>query len=219
MTEPLRKENRVREQYDDLAVKYDSRWQGYISSTLGYLHKWLDLKGTEKVLDVACGTGALEQLLVRSHPGQSISGIDISEKMLSIARHKLSAYPRVAFFKASASAISFPKETFDVVVCANAFHYFENPLACLIEMKRVLKRGGRIVILDWCRDYLICRLCDLFLKAFDPAYRRCYTQRELNTFLIEAKLRILRAQKFGTSSIWGMMVADAGIEEFSGRQP
>lgn len=213
MSETLRKENRVREQYDHLAEKYDIRWQGYTSSTLDFLKKWLDLKGAEKVLDVACGTGALEQLLVRDHPGQPLSGIDISEKMLAVARRKLKAYPGVTFFKASVFTMPFPKESFDVVVCANSFHYFNNPLAALIEMKRVLKRGGKIVILDWCRDYLICRLCDLFLKVFDPAYRQCYTQHQLNFFLTEAKFRILKAQRFRANSIWGMMVAEGFPEE------
>jgi ubiquinone/menaquinone biosynthesis C-methylase UbiE len=215
MNETLRKENRVRDQYDRLAERYDLRWRGYTASTLDFLRQWLNLEGTEKILDVACGTGALEKLLVSDHPGQPISGMDISEKMLSIAKEKLGCHCGVNFFTARGSLILFPEKSFDVVVCANAFHYFDNPSACLMEMKRVIKPGGRIVILDWCRDYFICRLCDLFLKAFDSAHRQCYTQRQLSLFLTEAKFRILRTQKFKANPIWGMMIVDAAVKEIS----
>ncbi len=209
----IKKENRVREQYDRVAEKYDSCWQSYTASTLNFLKKWLNLKGSEKVLDVACGTGALEALLVKEHPSQPLSGIDVSGSMLAVARRKLQSNPHITFSLGAASAIPFSDRSFDVVVCANSFHYFDNPPACLIEMKRVLKPGGRIVILDWCRDYLMCRVCDLFLKVFDPAYRQCYTQRQLNLFLTEAKLCVLRAQKFRADPIWGMMVFDAAPKE------
>ncbi|MBI4115075.1 MAG: class I SAM-dependent methyltransferase, partial [Candidatus Omnitrophica bacterium] len=81
----MQKEARVREQYDQLAEKYDLRWRDYISSTLSFIKKWMNVRGAERILDVACGTGTLEQLLVKDHPNQPISGIDISEKMLGVA--------------------------------------------------------------------------------------------------------------------------------------
>src|SRR3989338_4652436 len=102
------KENRVREQYDRLAERYDLRWRDYVRSTLSFLMKWMNAQGTERILDVAGGTGTLEQWLEKDHPGPTMSGIDISEKMISVARHKLADYPNVTFFKASASQIPFP---------------------------------------------------------------------------------------------------------------
>ena len=58
--------NKVREQYDRLAEHYDLRWRDYVSSTLSFLKKWMAVKSTERILDVACGTGTLEQLLVNT---------------------------------------------------------------------------------------------------------------------------------------------------------
>ncbi|MBI4115170.1 MAG: methyltransferase domain-containing protein [Candidatus Omnitrophica bacterium] len=205
----MRKENKVREQYDQLAEQYDLRWRRYVSSTLSFLKKWMNVKGTERILDVACGTGTLEQLLVKDHPNQNISGVDISEKMLAVARSKLSTYPNVTFFKASAFRIPFPEEHFDLVVCANSFHFFDDPTQSLVEMKRVLKTDGKLIILDWCRDYLICRLCDLCLKIFDSTHKQCYTQRELRAFLTDVEFHVVREQRFKTNLIWGMMIAEA----------
>jgi ubiquinone/menaquinone biosynthesis C-methylase UbiE len=202
-------ENSVREQYDHLAEKYDVRWHGYIASTLSFLKQWAHVEGSESVLDVACGTGMLEQLLVTDQPHQNITGIDISLKMLAVARQKLEAYPNVTFFKANASKIPLPGESFDRVMCANSFHFFDDPIESLAEMKRVLKPHGRIIIMDWCRDYLTCRLCDIFLKIFDTVHKQCYTQNELRSFLTKVKFHAVREQKFKTNLIWGMMITEA----------
>ncbi|MBI4395120.1 MAG: class I SAM-dependent methyltransferase [Candidatus Omnitrophica bacterium] len=169
----------------------------------------MNVRGTERILDIACGTGTLEQLLVKDHPNQQISGIDISEKMLAVAKRKLAAYPNVTFFKANASQIPFPEEHFDLAVCANSFHFFDDPARSLMEMKRVLKPNGRVIILDWCRDYLICRFCDLCLKLFDPAHKQCYSQDELRRFLSEIGFQIIKEKKLRINLIWGMMITGA----------
>ena len=84
----------------------------YIASTLGFLKQWAQVKGSETILDVACGTGTLAQLLVKDQPHQNISGVDISVKMLAVAKQKLKAHPNVAFFKASASIDCFARRKF-----------------------------------------------------------------------------------------------------------
>jgi ubiquinone/menaquinone biosynthesis C-methylase UbiE len=96
-----------------------------------------------------------------------------------------------------------------VVVSANAFHYFEQPQVALTEMKRVLKPNGKIVILDWNKDYLVCRICDLILQVFDPAHQQCYTQEELHQLLLSAEFKIYRATKVRFGVIWGLMAVTA----------
>ena len=202
-------EDKVKEQYDHVAPVYDKRWKSYVGSSLLFLKSWMHVTGDEKILDVACGTGALEELIARQNPSQKMTGIDVSGNMLNIAKGKLGRYSNVALFEARANELPFSDSMFDVVVCANSFHYLDDPLSCVLQMKRVLKTGGRLIILDWCRDYLICQLCDLFLKFFDSAYKHCYRQRELNRFLRDAKLRVFAEHKFRLSFIWGMMIAEA----------
>lgn len=204
MIEPV-----IRQQYDQMSVIYDQRWSQYISNTLNFLKAWAELAPTDKVLDVACGTGEFEQLILTEHSEQDMVGVDISEKMLAIAQQKLQAYPNVTLSLASAEHLPFADQSFDVIVSASAFHYFENPAIALAEMKRVLKPNGKIIILDWCKDYLLCRICDLILKVTDPAHHQCYTQAELHGFLTASSFNITRATKVRFGLVWGLMVATA----------
>ncbi|MEH2264614.1 class I SAM-dependent methyltransferase [Nostoc sp.] len=200
-------EIKVRQQYDKLATIYDQRWNSYIVNTLSFLKDWAQISPSMTVLDVACGTGEFEWLLLTENPTQHITGVDISEKMLLVAQQKLKEYPYISFHTASASALPFENNSFDIVVSGNSFHYFDDPNAALIEIKRVLKPDGTVIILDWCKDYLLCRVCDFILKLVDPAYKQCYTQSEFHSLLKSAQFDIKRATKFQFGVVWGMMIA------------
>jgi ubiquinone/menaquinone biosynthesis C-methylase UbiE len=90
---------------------------------------------------------------------------------LAIAQQKLNGFPNICFTLSSASSLPFADGSFDVVVSANAFHYFGDPASALQDMRRVLKPSGRLVILDWCRDFLTCPILDVLLKLIDPSRR------------------------------------------------
>jgi ubiquinone/menaquinone biosynthesis C-methylase UbiE len=200
-------EANVRKQYNQMAGVYDRIWSRYISKSLSFLKDWAQLDPLDTVLDVACGTGAFERLVLLEQPTRSIIGVDLSEKMLEIATQKCRDYPNVAFENASVTALPFVDRSFDVVVSASAFHYFENPTAALIEMRRVLKPEGELTILDWCKDDWLCRLYDFVLKRFDPAHEQCYTQAELHHFLDETGFQIQRATRFRIGLAWELMLA------------
>jgi ubiquinone/menaquinone biosynthesis C-methylase UbiE len=206
-------EAQVRQQYNQLAAIYDRRWQQYVTNTLSFLHTWANLTETETVLDVACGTGEFERLVLAQHPIQSMVGVDLSEEMLAIARQKLQVFPNVKFQSATASVLPFADQSFDVVVCASAFHYFDAPIIALQEMRRVLKPTGRLMILDWCRDFLTCKVMDSILKLTDPAHRQCYTQAEFHELLSASGLIITRSQRVRIDWFWGLMVATATYPE------
>ncbi len=202
-------ETKVRSQYDQMAAVYDQRWSAYIANTLSFLKTWAMISPQAAVLDVACGTGELERLVLTEYPTQQIVGVDISEKMLAIAKQKCHAYPNVSFHLANASALPFASNSFDVIVSANAFHYFDHPLAALGEMKRVLKPDGTVVIMDWCRDYILCKICDIWLKVFDSAHKQCYTQYEFHKLLTSTDFQVWRATRVRFGVFWGLMVATA----------
>jgi ubiquinone/menaquinone biosynthesis C-methylase UbiE len=206
-------EEKVRRQYDALAAIYDQRWSWYISNTLSFLKTWVNFSASDRILDIACGTGEFERLIINEHPAQQIVGIDISEEMLAVAQQKLYSYPNISFQVGSASALPFPEQTFDVIVSANSFHYFDDPIIALAEIKRVLKPDGKVIILDWCKDFLLCRGLDIALKWFDPAYQQCYTQQEFHNFLTSANFNIDASAKARFGIIWGLMVATAGLHQ------
>ncbi|RUR83147.1 class I SAM-dependent methyltransferase [Chlorogloeopsis fritschii PCC 9212] len=202
-------ETKVSQQYNQMASVYDRRWSGYILNTLLFLKNWAQIPPSATVLDVGCGTGEFEKIVLAENPTQHMVGVDISQKMLAIAQNKCHEYTNVSFQTASVLQLPFADDSFDVIVSASAFHYFDAPDAALTEMKRVLKPDGCVVILDWCRDYFLCQVCDILLKIFDPAYKQCYSQAEFHNLLAAAGFEIRRASKVRFGIVWGMMIATA----------
>lgn len=202
-------ESTIKNQYNQLAQTYDQRWSRYIANSLAFLRAYAEISPSAAVLDVACGTGELERLLVQNNPAQNIAGVDISEQMLTQAMQKLKAYPSVSFKVGTASDLPFSDRSTDIVVSANAFHYFPHPETALAEMQRVLRPGGKIVILDWCKDFFLCRICDWVLKRLDPAYQQCYTEAEFHALLENSGFHVVRAQRMRFDVVWGLMIAVA----------
>jgi ubiquinone/menaquinone biosynthesis C-methylase UbiE len=78
----------VRHEYDSLAADYDRRWQHYIKTTLRALVERVPFQGKERFLDIACGTGELERLLLARWPELRLAGADLSAGMLRQASLK-----------------------------------------------------------------------------------------------------------------------------------
>ena len=202
-------EDARKQEYDRLAPIYDRRWQNYISKSLSFLLNFADIDTSAIILDLACGTGELAKLLLEQNPQQQITGVDISESMLEIAHNKLDTYSNVSLLRASVTSLPFDNDSFDLIICANAFHYFENPELALTEMKRVLKPKGEVIILDWCRDYWVFKLCDLVFRFIDPAYQRCYTQKELEQLLTTSDFDVMKDKKLRFGFIWELITLAA----------
>src|SRR5215212_9454973 len=166
--------NRSQQEYDRLAPEYDHRWRPYIDATLRLVVNVLSLRGNERILDIPCGTGEIEQRLLARHPSLSIVGVDISAGMLKQAVRKNEGN-RCEFVHSDVCHLPFADGTFDRVICANSFHYFPDGRLALDEMKRVLRPGGSLVLLDWCDDFLACKLCSLWLGWTDPAFIQTYS--------------------------------------------
>ncbi len=199
-------EHKVKEYYNRVAATYDRRWHWYVHSTLARFTRHLPLTGKESILDVACGTGELQKLLLGEHPSLQLVGVDLCESMVEIAQGKLAGHNQVSFHHARASQLPFPDHSFDIAVSANSFHYFNDPVGSLVEMRRVVKPGGNIVIMDWCRNFLACKIFDVLLKLYDPAHSRCFTTDELRAFYEASGLRVKSVETFRLGYFWGLML-------------
>lgn len=124
-----------------------------------YREDMLDLAGVapgNRVLDIGCGTGT--QAIAtwrRAQPRGSVAGIDISETMLSAARRKTRrAGLDIPFHQADAAHLPFVDEQFDIVTITTVMHMVPQSrrLLCLSEASRVLKRGGRLLLIDYAGD-------------------------------------------------------------------
>jgi ubiquinone/menaquinone biosynthesis C-methylase UbiE len=107
--------------------------------------EWLDPKEGEKILDIACGGGALSLKIAES--GCEVHGIDISEKGINGAK-RLSEREKIAceFEVGSAENLPYPDGYFDKVVCSSSLEHFKDDIKALKEMHRVLKPNGSVVL-------------------------------------------------------------------------
>jgi ubiquinone/menaquinone biosynthesis C-methylase UbiE len=101
----------------------------------------------ERVLDVACGTGAVTRRLVeRVTPGGQVTGLDLSEPMLDVARETV---PGGTFVAGDAQELPFPDASFDAATCQQGLQFVPEPLRALRELRRVLQPGGRAGLALW----------------------------------------------------------------------
>src|SRR5512136_1715707 len=105
-----------------------------------------------RVLEVAPGPGFLSVELARSGKYQ-VTGLDISKTFVEIAQaNARQANVPVDFRSGNASDMPFVSETFDFIICTAAFKNFTRPVQAIAEMRRVLKPGGKALIVDLRRD-------------------------------------------------------------------
>lgn len=194
----------VEAEYDRLSALYDRRWREYIDATLRIVEDVIDCKGRERILDAPCGTGELARRLLVRWPSVRIVGVDLSRGMLMQARAK-DWNGSVQWMQTDVEALPTSDGTFDWVICANSFHYFRSPSSALRESFRVLRPGGRLVLVDWCDDFWSCKLCSLWLRWTDPAFNRTYSLRQCRTLLEHAGFRIENAKNCRVGWIWGLM--------------
>jgi ubiquinone/menaquinone biosynthesis C-methylase UbiE len=195
----------VVEHYDRLAKQYDRRWRAYIGQTLERALDAVGLAGTERILDVGCGTGEFARMAVERFPKLTIIGLDATPAMVELARAKLAGRSRVTFQVSQADALPFGAEQFDAVVCANALHHLRAPQQALQEWVRVLRPGGRLIVVDWCRDFWHCRLMHYWLRVFDRTYAAMLVLADLQQMAEELGLAVESASRFMAKPFYGML--------------
>jgi ubiquinone/menaquinone biosynthesis C-methylase UbiE len=110
------------------------------------------LAAGSRILEVAPGPGYLAIEIAR-RGAYRVTGLDISHTFVEIAnRNAREAHVDIDFRQGNASAMPFPESTFDLILCRAAFKNFSQPVAAMNEMHRVLKCGGRALIVDLRRD-------------------------------------------------------------------
>jgi demethylmenaquinone methyltransferase/2-methoxy-6-polyprenyl-1,4-benzoquinol methylase len=137
--------------FDRIAGLYD-RMNSVM--TAGLHHEWrrraadlADLSPGDRALDVATGTGDLAlELATRVAPGGEVVGMDFSERMLELARAKAGALVR--FESGNALALDYADGEFDAATVGFGARNFSDLQRGLSEMARVVRPGGRVVVLE-----------------------------------------------------------------------
>lgn len=127
--------------YDLYADSYEKDYEYLNSFENDVLYKFLGNLKDKEVLDVGCGTGRLIKFM--SERGAQVSGTDVSEGMLEIARKN---FPDLSFVKAEAENLPYEDNSFDLVVAAFVIVHLKNLDKFFEEVYRVLKDGGVFIL-------------------------------------------------------------------------
>jgi ubiquinone/menaquinone biosynthesis C-methylase UbiE len=126
-----------------------------------------------------------------------------------VAREHFADDDRYHFQSASAEHLPFDASSFDVVVCNNAFHLILHAAAALREFHRVLKVGGQVIIIDWCRDAPQMALMAVGLRLTDRQSRRIRTLNALTSLVEEHGFDIKHRERFLVPPLWGLLAVVA----------
>lgn len=152
------KKEEVREMFDNIAPRYDLL-NHTLSMSIDRLWRRRVVRIVrrgcpQRILDVATGTGDLAVDLARGIPGAQVLGVDLSEKMLDVARRKVAARGldgRIVLDAGDAEHLALGDAAVDAATVAFGVRNFGDLEAGLREMARTIKPGGRVVILEFSR--------------------------------------------------------------------
>ncbi len=184
----------VRKMFDSIAHKYD-----FLNHFLSFgvdiywrkkLVNFLNPKPNQKILDVAAGTGDVGFAILKKQPKAQVIGIDFSEKMLEIGRKKIedrirnskfrisNTESRIQFQFGDAQNLEFEDETFNGVTIAFGIRNVKNREKAISEFYRVLKPGGKLVILEFGKPrFLLTRLAYLlYSKVVIPIVGKVFSK-------------------------------------------
>ena len=165
--------------WDSRAKTYDAKRFDYFRFMQKKLISLLDLREGTDLLDLGCGTGwAVRYAAAKANQQGEFDGIDISAKMIEIARANSAGCRNVHFFQTGAERLPFNNNYFDCVICSNSFHHYFSPAKVLKEVKRVLKPNEKIFILDLTCDGRLPKMLNRRCQRREPAHVSFYSTDE-----------------------------------------
>lgn len=182
MTDSL---ERVRRIYDESAAGYDRKIQIPERLLFGAGRQWATGLATGRTLEVAAGTGRNLPYYERH---VALTAIDVSDQMLALAKQRAAALGRdVDFQVADAQALPFDGASFDTVLGTLALCSIPDDEAGVAEMARVLKPGGRLVLLEHVRSPFVA------VRAVQRALEPLFLRFEADHLLREPQRRVQEA--------------------------
>jgi len=200
-TEKLLKE------YTELAPTYDQRWSAYLDASLRMTLETAASLPAECVLDVACGTGKLLELLAKRSDVPELVGIDRVPAMLDVARQRLGK--RASLVEGEVTQLPFENRYFQLITSTSALHYFSDVNASLREIRRVISPGGHLIITDWCRNYFWMKVLNRVLPWTHHAHAYTFSINELEDSLTQAGFSVRSKNQRKINWFWGLMTIHA----------
>ncbi len=167
------------------------------------------------LLDIGSGTGTWLAMVAGSPlPSRRVVGLDYSWKMCRVAHDKGREIKDggPCFVNADSEHLPFADGSFDVLTCSHSFHHYPHQAAVVREMRRLLRPGGRLLLIDGFRDNVIgWTLYDVFITRGEstPTSRVHHVDwRTMRRFFLDAGFRDVRQRK---TSIWAPLLLTVGV--------
>jgi len=138
--------------WDKAAPFYEQYWQAQLAPSRRRLLEMARLRSGERVLDLACGTGLITFPAADAvGAAGSVVATDIADAMVAHVSSEAATrgLPQVTAARMDAERLEYADGSFDVALCALGLMYVPDPRRALIEMRRVLRPGGRAVVSVW----------------------------------------------------------------------
>ena len=175
----------VRQSFKKQAEKFAAYHMSKTEYT-DYLIKRIGAKGTEHALEVAAGTCICGRALAPFV--KDITCLDLTEEMLAQGKKLAgeSQINNIYFRTGNAEELPYESETFDLVVTRLSFHHFDNPENPFSEMKRVLKKGGKLVVWDMeAVEESLREIDDKIENMRDPSHTKILSREEFEEMFKE----------------------------------
>src|SRR5436190_14404599 len=134
----------LRRTFDTAAELYDRARPGYPTALYDDLARLAGVGPGRHVLEIGCGTGKATVPLAER--GCTIVGVELGAEMAAVARRRLARHSDVEILVAAFEELSLPSESFDLVLCATAFHWLD-PAVRVTKAARVLRPGGWLALI------------------------------------------------------------------------
>jgi ubiquinone/menaquinone biosynthesis C-methylase UbiE len=146
----------AKREFDRWSCHYDRTiWQSLIFHPSHRMMLETFTPADRRVLDIGCGTGQFASAVLERFPETHVWGMDLSDGMLRQCNQRCrTAGGRLSLVQGDSQRLPFDDDSFDVITCTHSFHHYPRQEDVIAEMHRVLRPGGRLLIIDGDRDRL-----------------------------------------------------------------
>lgn len=155
--------------------------------------------GPFDLLDVGCGTGTFDIMVAASNLSARVVGLDYSPAMSRMASEKAQQTPfskNLRHVSADSEHLPFASSSFDVVTCSNSFHHYPQQAGVIREMHRVLRPGGKLMLIDGFRDNIVGWVVfDVIITAVEKQVHHA-PWSTIHNYFTTAGFKEIRRRKF-----------------------
>jgi ubiquinone/menaquinone biosynthesis C-methylase UbiE len=224
----------LKDTFNTVAGVYDHPALRFFPASARHIADLLRLRGDERVLDVATGTGHVALELAGRLPRGQVTGVDFSAGMLEQAQSKAAALgiKNIEFAEMDMQALRFDDAQFDAAACAFGIFFVEDMESALAHIASKVKPGGTVAICNFQKDYfcplrklLTDRLAAYGIPLPPQTWERIATQAGCRELFEKAGLRDIRVEPknmgyaLANENEWWNVVWNAGFRRMLSQLP